>query len=265
VTSPRREQPDHERHNREFWDADADDYQAEHGIGLERHPRAWGVWRVPEDDVQALGPTHGLDVLELGCGAAQWSAALATEGARVVAFDQSHRQLQHARTTTARHAVSIPLVCGSAEATPFADESFDLVMCDHGAMSFCDPEHSVGEAARVLRTEGRLVFSHTTPWPYLAWNFARDRVGRRLRRSYFGMRRFDDGHGDGTVDFQLPYGEWIRCFGRHGLVVEDLVELRAPKGASTTFASFDARWARRWPAEQLWVTRKRASPSTPGT
>ena len=100
------------------------------------------------------------------------------------------------------------------------------------------------------------MFSHTTPWPYLAWNFEQERVGRRLRRSYFGIRRFDDGAGEGTVDFQLPYGEWIRCFRRHGLVVDDLVELRAPKHATTSYDDFDARWARRWPAEQIWVTRK---------
>ena len=108
----------------------------------------------------------------------------------------------------------------------------------------------------VLRVGGRLVFSHTTPWPYLAWNFEKARVGRRLRRSYFGIRRFDDGAGDGTVDFQLPYGEWIRCFRRNGLVVDDLVELRAPEQATTSYDDFDARWARRWPAEQIWVTRK---------
>ncbi len=44
----------------------------------------------------------------------------------------------------------------------------------------------------------------------------------------------------GTVDFQLPYGEWIRCFRRHGLVVDDLVELRAPKQAATSYDDFDA-------------------------
>jgi len=36
---------DHERHNREFWDADADDYQAAHGARLDEAPLAWGAWR----------------------------------------------------------------------------------------------------------------------------------------------------------------------------------------------------------------------------
>jgi SAM-dependent methyltransferase len=250
--------PDHERRNREFWDADADDYQAAHGAFLGEEPRAWGAFRIPDDDLHVLGDTHGLDVLEYGCGAAQWSRALAADGASVVALDQSHRQLRHARAALdADDLDGVRLVCGSGEATPFADEAFDLVFCDHGAMSFCEPERSVPEVVRILRSGGRLVFSHITPWPYLTWSRRRERFTRTLRRSYFRMHRFDLGNGQGTVDFQLPYGEWIRCFGRHGLVVEDLVELRPPEGATTTYDDFDVDWARRWPAEQIWVTRKR--------
>jgi len=245
---------DHERRNREFWDADADDYQAAHAPRLDA--ATWGVWEIPESDVGAIGDVAGLDVLELGCGDARWSVHLERGGARVVALDQSQGQLRHARALLDATDARVALLCASAEAVPLAASTFDLVVCDHGAMSFCDPELTVPEVARLLRVGGRLVFSHTTPWPYLAWNFAKERVGRRLRRSYFGIRRFDDGAGEGTVDFQLPYGEWIRCFRRHGLAVDDLVELRAPKHASTSYDDFDARWARRWPAEQIWVARK---------
>ena len=153
-----------------------------------------------------------------------------------------------------RARVAFPLVCASGERVPLADHSFDVVFCDHGAMSFCDPDRSLAEVARLLRPGGRFAFSHTTPWPYLAWNPKRERVGRRLRGRYFGMQSFAS--DEGTVDFQLPYGEWIRRFRAHGFAVEDLVELRAPKGATTTYSDFDARWARRWPAEQIWKLRK---------
>jgi hypothetical protein len=78
-------------------------------------------------------------------------------------------------------------------------------------------------------------------------------MSRRLREPYFGMRVWDS--GEGTVDFHLPYGDWIRLFRANSFVVEDLVELRAPKHATTTYG-WDARWARRWPAEQIWKVRK---------
>jgi SAM-dependent methyltransferase len=242
---------DHERVNRVFWDADADDYQALHGTTIGRTPRAWGVWRIPDTEVDALGDVTGCDVLEYGCGAAQWSRALAADGARVVALDQSREQLRHAAPAA---AAGVRLVCAGGEHLPFADAAFDVVFADHGAMSFCDPDRSLPEVARVLRPGGRFAFSHTTPWPYLAWDEQRERVGRRLERPYFGFRRFDS--GEGTVDFSLGYGDWIRRFRAHGFLVEDLVELRAPKRARTTFPDFDARWARRWPAEQVWKLRR---------
>jgi SAM-dependent methyltransferase len=245
---------DHERHNREFWDADADDYQAVHGDALAAEPRAWGVWRIPDAELGVLGDVRGLDVLEYGCGAAQWSIALVDDGARAVGLDQSHAQLRHARRRMRAAGVHVPLLCAAGERVPLASGTFDVVFCDHGAMSFCDPARSVPEVARLLRPGGRLAFAHCTPLLYLTYDEQRDRQTRRLRRPYFGMRRFR--LGEGTVDFQLPHGEWIRLFRAHGFVVDDLVEIRAPKRAATTWTDWDPRFARRWPTEQIWKVHK---------
>ena len=244
---------DHERRNRAFWDADADDYQAAHGDVLARHPKAWGVWRIPEHELGVLGDTAGLDVLEYGCGAAQWSIALAQDGARAVGLDQSRAQLRHAEVLNRALGADVTLVCASGEAVPFPDGSFDVVFCDHGAMSFCDPYRAVPEVARLLRPGGRFVFAHSTPWGYITWNPKRDSTSRRLRNPYFGMRLDDS--GEGTIDFHLPYGEWIRLFRAHRFAIEDLVELQAPKHATNTYG-WDRRWARRWPAEQIWKLSK---------
>jgi len=54
----------YERHNRAFWDADADDYQSLHGDDLSARARAWGAWRIPESELQVLGRVDRLDVLE---------------------------------------------------------------------------------------------------------------------------------------------------------------------------------------------------------
>jgi SAM-dependent methyltransferase len=244
---------DHERRNRAFWDADADDYQAAHGEVLAEHPKAWGAWRIPEQELGVLGDTAGLDVLEYGCGGAQWSIALAGDGARMTGLDQSRAQLRHAQALDDAHGTRVALVCASGEAVPFADQSFDVVFCDHGAMSFCDPYRTVPEVARLLRLGGRFAFAHSTPWGYITWDPKRERVSRRLREPYFEMRRDDS--GEGTVDFHLPYGEWIRLFRAYGFAIDDLIELRPPRRATNTYG-WDRRWARRWPAEQIWKLTK---------
>ncbi len=246
---------DDERHNRRFWDTDADAYQNAHGERLRTHALAWGVWRVPEAELHVLGEVAGADVLELGCGAGQWSVALARSGARALALDQSHAQLAHAQRAIDEADVRVALLAASATAIPVADASFDIVFCDHGAMSFCDPVASVPEVARVLRPGGLLAFCSATPLLYATFDAPRDRVTRRLRHRSFGRRRFV--YPDGTVDYCVSTGEWLRRFRAAGLVAEDLVELRAPKGATTTFTSYvPYRWARRWPAEQIWKVRK---------
>jgi hypothetical protein len=80
-------------------------------------------------------------------------------------------------------------------------------------------------------------------------------VTRKLHRKWFGARAFD--WGDGTIDYQIPHGEWIALFREHGLVVEDLLDLRPPKDATTTYGEYvDLAWARRWPAEEIWRVRK---------
>jgi SAM-dependent methyltransferase len=246
----------HERHNRAFWDADADDYQTLHGGDLTTRALAWGAWRIPESELCVLGDVRGLDVLELGCGGGQWSVALAGRGARPVGLDQSLVQLKHARATGESAHVAVPLVAASGEAVPFRDASFDVVFCDHGAMSFCDPDVTLPEVARVLRPNGLLAFSQATPLLYLTWDERRERQDTRLHRSYFDLGRLE--LGDGTIDFQLPHGEWFRQFREHGFVVDDFIELRPPEDATTTYDDFAPHdWARRWPAEQIWKARKR--------
>jgi len=245
---------DHVRKNAAGWNARADEYQERHREQL-LHPLAWGVWEIDEAELRILGDVRGKRVLELGCGAAQWSGFLARDrGAMPVGLDLSAGQLRHARRFTGELGVALPLVRGDAEALPFAGASFDLVFCDHGATSFTDPRHTVPEAARVLRPGGRFAFNMSSPLRDLCWNAERDEIVESLQRDYFGLFRLEE---KDEVDFQLPYGGWIRLFRSAGLVVEDLVEIRPPAGAGTTYEGYaPLEWARRWPAENVWVLRK---------
>lgn len=80
----------HAARNQRLWDASADEYQARHGEQLRGSGgMTWGVWQLPEAELQVLGDVRGLDVLELGCGAAQWPIALHRRGANIIGLDVS--------------------------------------------------------------------------------------------------------------------------------------------------------------------------------
>jgi SAM-dependent methyltransferase len=194
-------------------------------------------------------------VLELGCGAARWSIELARRGARPIGFDLSERQLGQARRVLAAEPdVILPLVLGNSERLPFRDQSFDVVFCDHGAMTFSDPEVTVPEAARVLRAEGIFAFSMSSPLRDLCYDPSADTFSNHLVSDYAQLRRLE---WEDEVDFQLPYGDWIRLFHENRLCVEALIEIRAPEGADTTYQDYvPYEWARRWPAENIWKARK---------
>ena len=84
--------------------------------------------------------------------------------------------------------VDFPLVHASAEAVPLPDASFDIVFCDHGAMTFADPYRTVPEAARLLRPGGLLAFSHASPILSITWALDEERAGDRLVSDYLWWR-----------------------------------------------------------------------------
>lgn len=255
MTSDPAELTPHAARNRATWNDYSDEYQQRHGEQLAASGGlAWGTSQIPETELQVLGDVEGKDILEFGCGAAQWSIALARLGARPVGMDLSSRQLEHARRLMIEAGVDFPLVEASAEAVPLPDASFDIVFCDHGAMTFGDPYRTVPEAARLLRPGGLFAFSHHSPIETIHWPLDADQVGDRLALDYFGMHLIDDGE---DVSFQLPYGEWIRLFRANGFVIEDLIEPRPPEGATSSYRSAEElAWARRWPSECIWRLRR---------
>ncbi len=246
--------------NRKRWDELSDEYQKRHAPQLEKSGgTAWGVWQIPESDLQILGEVSGRDILEFGCGAAQWSIALSRQGARMTALDNSARQLEHARGLMADAGVEFPLIHASAEATPLDDASFDIVFCDYGAMTFADPHLTVPEAARLLRPGGLFAFSANTPLLDLAWPPDADHPGEQLVLNYWEQIQRIEPPGE-AIGFQLTYGEWIALFIAQGFTVESLVELRPAADAVSSYRSeADREWARRWPMEHIWRVRRRGA------
>jgi SAM-dependent methyltransferase len=247
------------RRNRELWtksnaeytDACAADAWAQDEI-------QWGMFGVPEAELNVLGDVAGKDILELGCGTAYFSAWLAVRGARPVGVDVTPAQLETARRMQRETGIMFALIEADAADVPLPDASFDLVHSEYGASIWVDPYKWIPEAARLLRPGGELVFLCNSALLILcAPDDADEMVGERLVRPQFGMHRFDQWDG---VEYHLAHGDWIALLRETGFEIEALYELQAPPEALThEYYSFvSADWARRWPAEEIWKARKRA-------
>jgi ubiquinone/menaquinone biosynthesis C-methylase UbiE len=232
------------------WDRASTAYHERHAEFL-RDGMAWSSWQIPESDLQVLGDVAGKDVLELGCGAGEWSRSLVRRGATVTGLDNSALRLEQARRGAEREGVQHALVHASAESIPLPDNSFDVVMADWGAPSFADPFLYVPEVARVLRPAGLFAFSGPTPF---AWLQADGVETESDWQDYFAIyRRARPG---AEIQFNLPIGKWVSLFHTNGFQIEDLIELQPPIGAQSTFRSqAETDFARRYPMEHIWKVR----------
>lgn len=238
--------------NRRFYDASAESSWAQAEI-------TWGVYGVPERELELLGDVAGLDVIELGCGTAYFSAWLARRGARPVGIDVTPAQLESARRCQQQAGLAFPLIEASAEQVPLAGASFDLALSEYGACLWCEPERWIPEAARLLRPRGRLVFLTNSVLVALCLPDADGEPAQtQLLRSQAAIRR--QPWASGGVEFHPSHPEWIALLRRHGFEIERMVELYAPADAAQDERYNLARrdWAQRWPVEEVWVARKRS-------
>lgn len=235
--------------NERFTDADADDRWREPAI-------VWGLFRRSEAELGVLGDVAGLDVCEVGAGTAFFGAALARAGAKVVALDLAFEQLTTARRNQGRHGLPFPLVTADGARLPLRDASFDLVVSEYGAAPWCEPRAWIGEAARVLRPGGRLVFLTNSVLAGLCVPAEGGVAGDRLLRSAAELAHVT-WPGGGT-EHHPGHGEWIRVLRDAGFVVDALHELHAPAGAVDPdfYDIVTPEWAARWPAEDLWVAHR---------
>jgi len=243
--------------NVEHWTRNNAEYTGARALAAWREERIhWGIWHIPESELNVLGYVAGKDVVELGCGTAYFSAWLAKRGARPIGVDVTPAQLESARACMRETGIRFPLIEADAADTGLPDASADLVISEYGASIWVDPYRWVPEASRLLRPGGRLVFLRNSTLAILcAPDDVDGKVQETLQRPQFGMHRLT---WEG-VEFHLAHGDWIRLLRANGFEIEDLIELQAPPDARTNprYDYVSLEWGRRWPAEEIWVARKR--------
>lgn len=217
---------------RRWWDASADEYQAEHGAFLRDDGFIWCPEGLDEAEAGLLGEVAGRDVLEIGCGAAQCARWLIGRGARTAAIDLSRRQLQHARRIDDALGTSVPLAQADATLLPFASGSFDIACSAYGALPFvADAGAVLAETARVVRRGGRFVFSVSHP---IRWAFpdGPGAEGLTVENSYFDRRAYVEYDAAGRATYTEHHrtaGDWVRLINATGWRLAGLVEPEWPE------------------------------------
>jgi ubiquinone/menaquinone biosynthesis C-methylase UbiE len=250
------ERPDYVKQNVARWtEANAEYTDAQAETAWAQEEIKWGVWETPESDLDVLGDVAGLDIVELGCGTAYFSAWLARRGARVVGGDPTPAQLATARRMQQQTGLEFPLVDATGENVPLPDDSFDLVLSEYGASIWADPYQWIPEAARLLRPNGRLVFLRNSTLVSLCMDL--DGITTGLVRPLRDLNKIE-WPDTKEVEFHLPPGKLIDVLCDNDFHVERMIELYAPEGREThTYYKWvTAEWARQWPHEEVWVARR---------
>jgi ubiquinone/menaquinone biosynthesis C-methylase UbiE len=251
--------PDHVAINRDAWtatnaaytDATAYDSWSETQI-------TWGVWHAPEEELGALPAVEGKDVIELGCGTGYFGARLRRAGARrVVGVDVTPAQLDTARRCEAEFRLGLEFVEASAEDVPLPDVSFDLAVSEYGASIWCEPAAWIGEAARLLRPGGELVFMRQSTVAMLCMPDT-GQVTTTLQRAQRDLARIEWGEEDPGVEFHPSTGELFGILRRSGFTVRDVIEVYAPSDGADHpyYGSISADWARQWASEEIWRAQR---------
>ena len=94
-------------------------------------------------------------VLEVAPGPGYLAIEIAQSGRQVAALDISKSFVRMARENASRAGVAIDVRHGNAAAMPFADASFDLVVCMAAFKNFSDPAGALDEMHRVLKPGGQ--------------------------------------------------------------------------------------------------------------
>lgn len=137
----------------ERWDREAEEYdeQFDHLILTERERLAWDRALALLDENR-----RALRVLDVGTGTGFLALELAARGHEVTGIDIAPAMLRRAQAKVARRWPTMTFAQADAEAPPFVDRSFDLVVSRHVHWSLVDQVAAVAAWFRVLRPHGRV-------------------------------------------------------------------------------------------------------------
>jgi ubiquinone/menaquinone biosynthesis C-methylase UbiE len=127
---------------------------------------------VGESLCEAVDLRAGSRVLDVAAGNGNCSLAAARRFCDVMSTDYVPALLEDGRRRAAAERLSIVFEKADAEALPFGDESFDVVLSSFGVMFTPDHARAAHEVLRVCRRGGRIGLANWTPRGFIGRVFA---------------------------------------------------------------------------------------------
>lgn len=113
--------------------------------------------------VERLDLKPGMKVLDVACGTGNLAIPAAKVGAVVTGIDIVPNLIEQAKERAEAEGLNAKFEVGDAEALPYADASFDVVMTMFGAMFTPRPDVTADELKRVCRSGGLIAMANWTP------------------------------------------------------------------------------------------------------
>lgn len=118
------------------------------------------------------------NVLDVAAGNGNATLAAARRGCKVISTDYVATLLERGAERARAEGLEVQFQTADAEALPFADASFDVVLSTFGVMFAPDHGKAASEMARVCRPGGRIGMANWTPEGFIGQLFKT--LGRHL-------------------------------------------------------------------------------------
>ena len=187
--------------------------------------------------LRILGQVEGKRILDAGCGNGYLCRLLARKGANMVGVDVSKEAIRMAEAAETEQPKGIRYYVGNiCDLSTWSDGSFDSVVSNIVLCDVQDLEAAVGEIYRVLKPNGKLVFSTMHPCfssaPVHGWvrspldsdkieDWKYWKVDRYFNR---GVEEWSFGNLPTLYSFHRPLSDYIKVLITNGFTITDFEE-----------------------------------------
>ena len=213
-----------------------------------------------EEFVDRLDLKPGMLVLDVACGTGNLAIPAAQAGADVTGIDIAPNLIDQAKERAKAEGLNTVFEVGDAEALPYGDASFDVVMTMFGAMFAPRPDVTADELKRVCRPGGLIAMANWTPEAFTGQMFktnakhvppppgmpspilwgTEDKVRERLADGISDLKMI---RRKITFTYPFPPAEVVEHFRKYFGPTQKAFESLQPDGQTALRADLEALWS----------------------